>query len=70
MNEESEAFAGELASRLDEPWRLDYYRRLVTRYPENQIRRALTECMATPAVQIRKSRAALFHYLLKLYDPN
>lgn len=62
-----ETLAGELASRLDEPDRLDYYRRLVARYPESQIRRALTECMATPASQIRKSRAALFHYLLKLY---
>lgn len=67
-NEESESFAGELASRLDEPQRVEYYRRLIARYPESQIRRALTECMATPTAQIRKNRAALFHYLLKLYE--
>ena len=61
------AFAGELASRLDEPHRLDYYQRLVARYPESQLRRALVDCLSVPRDQIRKSRAALFHYLLKFY---
>lgn len=61
------AIAGELASRLDEPHRLDYYQRLVARYPESQLRRALTDCANVPHDKIKKSRAALFHYLLKIY---
>lgn len=61
------AFTGELASRLDEPHRLDYYQRLVARYPESLLRRALVECVSVPHDEIRKSRAALFHYLLKIY---
>ena len=68
LTEESElALAGELASRLDEPHRLDYYQRLVARYPKALLQRALADCVAVPRDQIRKSRAALFHYLLKIY---
>jgi len=39
------------------------------KYPDDVIKRALAGALAVPEANIRKSRTALFIYLLKRYDP-
>ncbi len=54
-----------LATRLNEKHRIDFYLNVVRRYSISTIKQTLAECFQTPDRSIRKSRAALFMYLLK-----
>lgn len=47
-----------------------YYLRLVQKYPEAVVRRALKQTLEVPTFKIRKSRKALFLYLLRKYAEN
>lgn len=61
----AELLVRDLAAGLDDPGHLSRYRRHVQRFPESLLRRLLSEARATPARQIKRSKAALFEYLLK-----
>ena len=64
---DQEELAQEIARGLGEEQLLPIYRALVRRYPEEVVRRAYQETIAFPAENIRKTRGAIFNYLLKKY---
>lgn len=66
----NEALAEEIARGLQEPDSIRMFRALVRRYPEEIIRRAYEETLSYPAAKIRKSRGAIFNFLLKKYGRN
>ena len=57
----------ELTKRLGNGDGLSFYRSLCDRYPQDILCRALSEVEAIPAERIKKSRGALFTYLVKKY---
>ena len=59
--------ANQLAQDLGEPEEIGLYRVLVKRYSEDLIHRALEETLKIPMEKIRKSRGAVFLFLLKKY---
>lgn len=59
--------AAEVAAAFKDQRRLVLYRSLCNAYDEQSIRRALATVQAVPEERIRKSRPALFVYLLKHY---
>ena len=63
----SELFAEELALSLNDRASLQLYESFAQRYPESFLRRILNEVLEVPAERIKKSRGALFTYLLKKY---
>ena len=60
-----ELLALDLARALDDLPNLACYISLTKKYPEYLIRRTLAVVKAVPQVKIRKSRGALFNYLIK-----
>lgn len=60
---EGEGLLREVLATLEEA-NPDEFRQLITRFPAATVRRALRRVQTTPASQIRKSKAALFRYLL------
>lgn len=62
-----ELFAQEIAFTLGDRESLSLYRSFVEMYPEPLLRKALNEVMAVPDAQIRKSRGALFTFLIHKY---
>ncbi len=58
----------ELAKRIGNGESLSYYRSVCERYPQEVIARALSDAEATPPERIRKSKGALFTFLVKKYD--
>lgn len=62
-----EALARELAESLGDRDRLDRYRRYARGVPEGVLRKCLGQVAATPAERIKKSKAALFAYLLSMH---
>lgn len=56
-----------LAAALNDIASLDKYRACCGKYPECLIYKALDTAKATPTKKIKKSRAALFFYLVKKY---
>ena len=60
-------FAQDIADALKEPSQIETYRHYVRLYPEGFIRRILSEVKLTPIHKIRKSRHALFMYLIRYY---
>jgi len=60
-------FARELASTLNDWGSLELYEAYVLNYPEAILRTILTEVMSVPEHKIKKSRAALFTFLVKKY---
>jgi hypothetical protein len=60
-----EALAREVALALKDRQRLPMFRRLCARHNETLIRKVLSEVNTIPESKIRKSKAALFVYLLK-----
>jgi hypothetical protein len=59
--------ARELASTLNDWGSLELYEVYVLNYPEAVLRTILTEVMSVPEHKIKKSRAALFNFLVKKY---
>ena len=60
-----ELLALDLAHALDDLPNLACYISLTKKYPEYLMRRTLAVVKAIPQVKIRKSRGALFNYLIK-----
>lgn len=60
-----ELLAGDLARGLDDAGGFSRYLRYVHLYPESLLRRLLSEVRAVPEARIKRSRAALFTYLVK-----
>ena len=63
----NQSFAEEIARRLGDENSIALFQAVVRRYPEEIIRRAYEETLAYPAEKIRKSRGAIFIYLVKKY---
>ncbi|HUI28930.1 MAG TPA: helix-turn-helix domain-containing protein [Candidatus Acidoferrales bacterium] len=59
--------AHDLSEALDDRDHLSIYLSYAKKYPEPFLRRILSETRMTPESRIRKSRAALFRYLLNIY---
>jgi len=57
----------EVAEGLGEKHRLPLYRRICRKFDESIIRQALSEVRSIPDEKIKKSRAALFVYLVRKY---
>jgi hypothetical protein len=68
-----EKLAEELADTLSDQDSLSFYCDLVEKYSETFLRGYLKKVMSIPSDQIRKTRGALFTYLIKQherrYDP-
>jgi hypothetical protein len=62
-----EILALDLAKALNDPGGIDRYRSCCRKYPEELLRKVLNEVNGIPAIKIKKSRAALFNYLLQRY---
>lgn len=60
-----QALALELAEQLQDTRNLPCYLSLVQQFREEHLRRAATIARETPRAQIKKSRGALFVYLVK-----
>jgi hypothetical protein len=56
-----------LVAALDAPEHETRFRQLCRKYPQPVIYRALRQARQTPAEKIRKSRVALFIFLVKFY---
>lgn len=65
---EREELALEVARTLHEEHRLPVYLELCKTHSTEVIRRSLEEVKRVPESRIRKSKAALFTYLLKKHD--
>ena len=64
----NEMLAQELADTLSDQDALPFYRDLVLQYSESFLRGKLKRVMSIPAAQIRKTRGALFTYLIKQHE--
>jgi len=62
-----ELLALDLADALNDTKSLSIYLSYARRYPESLLRRALGEVKEVPLEQIKKSRAALFNYIIHKY---
>jgi len=60
-----EELALELALTLHDRKGLPFYRHCVSEYPEAFLRSKLARVMKTPEPQIKKSRGALFNFLVR-----
>lgn len=60
-----EAYAKALAQALQDEENLERYLELVASRDQAKLQQALTQVQKVPAAKIRKSRAALFHYIIK-----
>jgi len=65
-----ELLALDLAEELNDRKNLSLYLRCARKYPEPFLRRVLGEVKETPFERIKKSKAALFNYLIKKYAQN
>lgn len=63
-----ELLAADLAIALGDRDNFSLYLKLASNYPEQLLRKVLAEVRKIPAEKIRKSRGALFTYLVKRYD--
>lgn len=67
---EPSGLAYEIAEAFDDLGNLARYENLIESYPEPLVRRAFREARLVPRGRVRKSRGALFTYLLKTYANN
>jgi len=66
MNQQQETqFAYELAEALDDKDAIQMYIAYVNRFPESLLREILVKVLAVPDEKIRKTRGALFNYLIQ-----
>lgn len=63
-----ERLAEELADTLGDQESLPFYRELVQKYSESFLRAKLKKVMSIPPDQIRKTRGALFTYLITQHE--
>ena len=65
---EKENMAHKIAKLFKEEKDIKLYLYVVNHYKESAIHRAFEETMKVPNKEIKKTRSALFFYLLKKYD--
>ena len=65
LDPHKELLAEELAGELGEEESVELFRSYAERYSEEFLRRVLAEVLAVPPEKIKKSRGALFTYLIK-----
>jgi DNA-binding Lrp family transcriptional regulator len=63
-----ELLASDIGEMLDDQRNIRQYLSYARKYPESVLREFLSQAQQTPSHRIRKSRAALFAYLVKQYD--
>ena len=66
-NTREELLASDIADALDDHGNITTYLLLASQYPESFLRKILSEVKRTPKHKIRKSRKALFVYLVNYY---
>jgi hypothetical protein len=64
----SDALALEIAQAFKDEIRLPLYRQLCSAHNHSLVFRAFRDTMRIPIFRVKKSRCALFIYLLKKYD--
>lgn len=57
-----------MAQAFNDSERVNLYLSYCKKYPLSLVFRAFAEAKAVPGNQVRKSRAAIFFYLIKKYD--
>ena len=62
-----EEFAQAIAESFNDQEHLSRYQQACKKYPMAILYRAYSEARSIPAQQVRKSRAAIFFYLIKCY---
>ena len=67
-NSKEEKLAQELADTLSDQDSLPFYRDMVLKYSETFLREKLKKVMSIPQDQIRKTRGALFTYLISQHE--
>ena len=70
MNQNNKTLAYELAKALDDLDSLTVYFTFVETYQEAFLRKILHKVMTVPQEQIKRSRGALFTYLVKQHGGN
>ncbi len=68
LQAKEELLASDIAQALGDYDHIGLYRSFVRRYPEQFLREVLSRVKQTPDRQIKKSRAALFGYLISHYE--
>ncbi len=63
-----ELLAMDLAEGLDDKANLRFYFSVCRKYPESFLRRIYSEVKEVPLNKIKKSKGALFNYLVQKYD--
>jgi hypothetical protein len=63
-----ELLAVDLAEGLDDRANLRFYLSVCRKYPESFLRRIYSEVKEVPLKKIKKSKGALFNYLVQKYD--
>lgn len=63
-----ELLAMDLAKGLDDRANLRFYLSVCRKYPESFLRRIYSEVKEIPSRKIKKSKGALFNYLVQKYD--
>jgi len=65
----ADALALEIARSFGDETRLLLYRQICAAHNHSNVYRAFKDALRTPMHKIKKSRRALFIYLLKKYEP-
>ena len=68
MKTKEEKLAEELADTLGDQESLPFYRDIVLKYSETFLRSKLQKVMSIPPANIRKTRGALFTYLIQQHE--
>ena len=63
-----EILAGDLADGLDDKLNFAFYLSVARRYPEDFLRKVYSHVKEIPLNKIKKSRGALFNYLVQKYE--
>ncbi len=62
------AFAKELAESLHDKEAINLYISFVQRFPESLLREVLAKVLAVPKNRIKKTRGALFNFLMQQHE--
>ena len=63
-----EILAGDLADGLDDKLNFAFYLSVARKYPEDFLRKIFSHVRGIPSNKIKKSRGALFNYLVQKYE--
>jgi hypothetical protein len=63
-----EILAGDLAEGLDDKLNFAFYLSVSRKYPEEFLRKTFSHVRGVPSSKIKKSKGALFNYLVQKYE--